>query len=80
MAELRRVPVVAEMCLRPGYLRLRLDLPQLPPRTMRILDGVPDDVPLELVPPDLRPLGSRFVIVFEPWGPVVAVEPCGGQA
>ena len=50
-------------------------MPPLPPRTVRILDGVPDEVRLELVPPDLRPLGSRFVAVYRPWGEVVAVEP-----
>ncbi len=74
MAEVARVQVRAMMCLRPGYLRFELELPPLPPRTFRILDGVPEEVRLDLVPPDLRALGSRFVAVYEPWGQVIAVE------
>lgn len=71
---LARLPVRSLMVLRPGYLQFELMLEPLPPKTIRILDGVPQDIPLELVPPDLRPLGSRFVNVYEPWGSVVAVE------
>jgi hypothetical protein len=62
------------MCLRPGYLHLELLLPPVPPDAVRIIDGVPEEVPIDLVPPELRSLGSRFVIVYEPWGPVIAVE------
>lgn len=69
-----RLTVRAQMCLRPGHLRFELLLPPQAPNTVRILDGVPDEVDLDLVPPDLRPLGSEFVIVFKPWGDVVAVE------
>lgn len=72
MDELARV--LALMCLRPGHLRFELELPPLPPHTVRILDGVPNEVRLELVPPDLRALGSRFVAVYRPWGEVVGVE------
>lgn len=74
MAEVERVPVRALMCLRSDYLRFELELPPLPLRTVRILDGVPNEVRLELVPPDLRALGSRFLVVYRPWGEVVAVE------
>ena len=62
------------MCLRPEFLRVELELPPLPPHTIRIVDGVPEDVRLDLVPPDLRSLGSRFILVYEPWGQAVAVE------
>lgn len=62
MAEVARVPVRALMCLRPGHLRYELELPALPPGTVRS----PDGVPLGLVPLELRPLGSRFTIAFEP--------------
>ncbi len=74
MAEFARVAVRALMCVRPGYLRFELELPPLPSGTVRILDGVPEEVRLELVPHDLRALGSRFVAVYQPWGAVVAVE------
>lgn len=73
MAEVARVQVRATMCLRPGYLRFELELPP-PSRTIRFLDGVPEEVRLDLVPPNLRALGSRFVVVYEPWGQVIAVE------
>jgi hypothetical protein len=69
-----RLKVRALMALSPGRLKFDLLLEPLPPDTIRILDGVPEDVPLDLVPMDLRSLGSRFVIVYEPWGQVVAVE------
>jgi hypothetical protein len=74
MSDVERVPVRALVCLKPGYIQWELELPPLPPCTVRILDGAPAEVRLDLVPTDLRPLGSRFVAVYQPWGEVVAVE------
>jgi hypothetical protein len=76
--QLMRLTVRAQMCLRPGLLHVEPELPPMDPGAVLILDGVPHEVPLELVPPSLRSIGSRFRIVFQPWGSVVAVEPHEG--
>jgi hypothetical protein len=74
MAELVRMTVRAQMCLSPGLLRLELELPPSSPETVWLFEGVSHEVQLDLVPQDLQAIGSRFVIVFEPWGRVVEVE------
>jgi hypothetical protein len=75
-----RMAARAITCLRPGYMRVEWDLPPVPPGVVQIVEGMPDEVPIELIPPDLRSIGSRFHVVFEPWGKVIAVEPDGATA
>jgi hypothetical protein len=74
MTEDMRINGVVMMALRPGYLRLRFELPALPTGTVRIGPHVADEVPIELVPIDLRPLGSRVTVTYGRDGQPIAVE------
>jgi len=79
---LYRIKVRAGMCLRPGWLRVDvLPLAPLPPGTVRLGPHVPTEIPLELVPLDLQPIGSTFWMVFDATlFEVVAVERTGNVA
>lgn len=75
---LYRIKVRAGICLRPGWLRVDI-LPLAPPPAgvVRLGPHVPTEIPLELVPLDLRPVGSQFWMIFGPTREVVAVERLG---
>jgi hypothetical protein len=79
MPELQRLIATVVTSAQSGFVALEVEPPALDPKAVRIVDGIPGEVNLELVPPSLRGVGSRFVIVFEPNGPVVAVERIGGR-
>ena len=67
-SQLCRIKVRAEMCLQPGWLRVS-PLPLAPPPDGMVRlgpDGVPSDMPLSLLPPDLREVGAVFWMVFDP--------------
>jgi hypothetical protein len=74
MSELQRINAVAQVSMRPGFLRFETELPAIGPGESKMRDDVPCEVAMELVPADLRDFGARFTIVFEAYGPVIAVE------
>jgi hypothetical protein len=79
MPELQRLIATVTTSAQSGFLRLEADLLALDLKAVRNVDGIPDEVNRELVPRNLRSIGSRFVIVFAANGPVVAVERIGGR-
>ncbi|HZZ41606.1 MAG TPA: hypothetical protein VFE58_01590 [Tepidisphaeraceae bacterium] len=60
-----RIKVRAGMCLRPGWLSVE-PLPLEPtPGVVRLGPHVPTEMPLEMLPPDLREIGSVFWMIFD---------------
>ena len=75
MEQFYRIKVQAQMCLEAGLLRVRvLPLVPAPPGVARLGPHVPGEIPLELVPLDLQPMGSKFWMVFDELREVVGVE------
>jgi hypothetical protein len=62
-------------CLRPGFLKVEHVLPTKPPDVVVIKDDTwIDEVPLRLVPEDLRIANSEFVAVVENRFEVIRIE------
>ena len=60
-----RFKVRAGICLSPGWLRVEILLEPVRPGFVRLGPHIPSDVPLDLVPVDLRQVGSVFWMVVE---------------
>lgn len=73
--QLYRIKVQAGLCLQPSILGVRL-LPLSPPPSggTRLGPHVPNEIPLDLVPLDLQPLGSTFWMLFNARLEVIGVE------
>ncbi len=69
---LYRIQVRAGMCLRPGWLKVEPLPLQQRPGMVRLGPHVPMEVPLDMLPPELRAIGAVFWLVFN-----AAREPVG---
>ena len=73
--QLYRIKVRAQMRLRPGVLCIDvLPIEPPPPGVIRLGPHVPLEIPLDLVPLDLQPMGSQFWMVFNRHREVVSIE------
>ncbi len=75
---LYRIKVRIGLSMRPGFLNVEpLPLEQTP-GVVRLGPHVPTELPLDMLPPDLRIIGSTFWMVFDVRRVPVGYEHIGG--
>ena len=60
-----RIKVRAQMSVRPGWIAVEPLPIEVKPGIVRLGPHIPKEIPLDLLPPDLRAIGSTFWMLFD---------------